>query len=103
MATLALNDALNFLLVLFIFDRVKITTYLTVLNLGSIIKSENGHSIGNYYVIRHLSQKNFKNEFEEDLNKWKKIKVKRINNTAFKLLKENTKFLKNDGRRSIYH
>ncbi|QSE98956.1 hypothetical protein [Fulvivirga lutea] len=52
--------------------------------------SENSHPLANYYVIHHLSKKLFSEDFCSDLSKWKKIKVKKINQAADDLLKENT-------------
>ncbi|MGE5107159.1 MAG: hypothetical protein ACM3H8_06425 [Sphingobacteriales bacterium] len=59
--------------------------------------SDNGHSIANYCVIRDLSKKLFKSEFENDLNKWENISVKKINKAAYRILQSNTKALKHKG------
>jgi len=55
--------------------------------------SENGHSIAAFCVIRDLSRVLFHNEYEKDLEKWKAIPSKKINEAAAKILEENTKSL----------
>ncbi|MGW9685370.1 hypothetical protein [Flagellimonas sp. 2504JD1-5] len=59
--------------------------------------SENGHQIANYCVIRDLSKKLFKSEFETSKEKWKTLSKKQINKAARQLLKKNTKALKSKG------
>ncbi|WP_431127635.1 hypothetical protein [Flagellimonas flava] len=60
-------------------------------------ESENGHQVANYCLIRDLSQKLFKSNFETSQEKWEKIDVKKINEAARRLLKKNTKELKSKG------
>ncbi|MEM9649185.1 MAG: hypothetical protein AAF969_11950 [Bacteroidota bacterium] len=60
-------------------------------------ESENGHQAANYCVIRDLSQKLFKSNFETSPEKWKVLGTKRINKAARKLLEKNTKALKKQG------
>jgi hypothetical protein len=55
--------------------------------------SQNGHSIAAYCVIRDLSKSLFNNNFEKNLDKWKSISAKKINEAATQILKENTKSL----------
>jgi len=55
--------------------------------------SENGHSIAAFCVVRDLSRYLFHNDYEKDLEKWKSIPSKKINEAAAKLLEENTKSL----------
>jgi len=55
--------------------------------------SENGHSIAAFCVIRDLSRLLFHNDYEKDIEKWKTIPSKKINEAAAQLLKENTKSL----------
>ncbi|TMU51006.1 hypothetical protein [Flagellimonas algicola] len=63
-------------------------------------ESENGHQVANYCVIRDLSQKLFKSDFETSGKKWEKISTKKINKAAGRLLKKNTKELKSKGMRA---
>jgi hypothetical protein len=56
--------------------------------------SKNGHSKANFYVIANLSKVLFNTDFEEDIDKWKQLKKKKINKTALKLLHSNTQILK---------
>ncbi|WP_420398724.1 hypothetical protein [Flagellimonas sp.] len=60
-------------------------------------ESENGHQVANYCVIRDLSQKLFKSNFEASQEKWEKVGVKKINNVAWQLLKKHSKLLKRQG------
>jgi hypothetical protein len=60
-------------------------------------ESDNGHPIANYCVIKDLSKALFKLEFENDINKWKNINIKKINKTAYKILQSNTKALQLKG------
>lgn len=55
--------------------------------------SENGHSIAAFCVIRDLSRVLFHSDYEKDLEKWKAIPSKKINEAAAKILEENTKSL----------
>lgn len=55
--------------------------------------SENGHSIAAYCVIRDLSRYLFHNDYEKEIEKWKAISPKKINEAAYKILAENTKSL----------
>ena len=57
----------------------------------------NGHSIANYCVVRDLSRKIFKVEFEKDIKKWELIKAEIINKAAYDIFTENTKILKKAG------
>lgn len=61
-------------------------------------KSENDHSLANYWVIRDLSKELFKKEFESDITKWKILSVDKINKAALKTLEKNTKLLKKEGK-----
>ncbi|RXK83323.1 hypothetical protein [Filimonas effusa] len=61
---------------------------------NSNYQSENGHSKANYYVISHLSQFLFKNDFENSIQRWKTIKPQKINKAALTLLDENSTFLR---------
>lgn len=61
-------------------------------------QSESGHSIANYCVIRDLSKKIFKKDFESDITKWKASSIKKINKTAYSVLKRNTKLLSKNGK-----
>ncbi|MBI5373450.1 MAG: hypothetical protein HZA79_15610 [Sphingobacteriales bacterium] len=56
-------------------------------------KSNNSHSIANFCVVRDLSGQLFKADFEADLAKWKKIRIRKVNKAAHKLLRSNTKQL----------
>jgi hypothetical protein len=60
-------------------------------------KSGNSHLIAHYYLIGHLSKSLFRNGFENDINNWKKIPVKKINRESKKLLKRNTRQLQKLG------
>ncbi|WP_222984211.1 hypothetical protein [Flagellimonas meishanensis] len=53
-------------------------------------KSENGHQLANYEVIRNFSEHFFNTEFQNAPEEWKKIPVKKINRYASKLLAKNT-------------
>lgn len=55
--------------------------------------SPNGHSIAAYCVVRDLSKSLFNNDFEKDLDKWKTIPAKKINEAASQILKDNTESL----------
>jgi len=55
--------------------------------------SENGHSIAAFCVIRDLSRVIFNTDFEKNIDKWKTIPAKKINEAAAKILEENTKAL----------
>ncbi|WP_343674454.1 hypothetical protein [Chitinophaga sp.] len=56
--------------------------------------SVNDHPLANYNVMSDLSKRLFHKEFEDDITKWKALPVKKINNTAYRLLKENTKAMR---------
>ncbi|MEO6903511.1 MAG: hypothetical protein ABI315_10165 [Bacteroidia bacterium] len=56
--------------------------------------SESSHQIANYCVISNLSKKIFKKDFENDIEKWKRIDTAIINKTAYSVLKNNTIILK---------
>jgi hypothetical protein len=56
-------------------------------------ESPNGHSIAAYCVVRDLSKSLFNNDFEKDLDKWKTIPAKKINEAASQILKDNTESL----------
>ena len=60
-------------------------------------RSENGHSIANYCVIRDLSKSLFNTGFEKDINKWKQLSPAVINNGAAEILQANTKTLQSMG------
>jgi len=61
-------------------------------------QSANGHSIANYCVIHELSKAIFKTEFENNIDKWKQVSVKRINKKALKTLQHNTQLLRKIGK-----
>ncbi len=61
-------------------------------------ESENPHPLANYCVIRDLSKMLFKTDFQKDASQWKTISAKKINKTAFSLLKNNTKALRKKGK-----
>jgi hypothetical protein len=65
---------------------------------SSNYESTNSHSIANFCVIRDLSKKLFKNDFEKDMAKWKLIPVKKIHKESKKLLQKNTKDLNKRGK-----
>lgn len=56
-------------------------------------QSENGHAVANYCVVRDMSKALFKVDFEKDKTSWQKLSIKKINRTAFALLKKNTRAL----------
>ena len=60
-------------------------------------RSENGHSVANYCVIRDLSKRLFDTEFEEDISKWKQKSPEVINKAAAETLQANTKALQSMG------
>jgi hypothetical protein len=66
---------------------------------------ENPHAFGNFCVIRDISGKLFANEgdspLEKNIEKWKSIPVEKINETAKKLLIENTKLMKQAGSETV--
>ena len=66
--------------------------------INSNYDSDNGHSVANYCVIRDMSEKLFKKNFESDIDKWKEISVNKINETAYELLKQNTSELEKSGK-----
>ena len=59
--------------------------------------SDNQHPLACYFVIKELSKRIFDTEFVEDMALWETIDVETINNAAYKLLKENTIALHNEG------
>jgi hypothetical protein len=71
------------------------TLYETISNFfnNANYESENGHSIANYCVIRDMSNILFHVAFENDINKWKELSMKKIHSTANELLRRNTKTL----------
>jgi hypothetical protein len=60
---------------------------------NAVKDSESGHPFANYCVIRDLSKALFNKEFEKDINAWRKLSLKTINNAASKQLEVNTKAL----------
>jgi hypothetical protein len=60
-------------------------------------RSENGHSVANYCVIRDLSKSLFNIEFEKDISKWKQLSPAVINKGAAEILRANTKTLQSMG------
>jgi len=56
--------------------------------------SVNAHPLADYNVMSDLSKRLFHKEFEDDINKWKALSVKKINSTAYQLLKENSKAMR---------
>jgi hypothetical protein len=65
---------------------------------NSNVDSQNAHPLANYYVVRNLSNTLFESEFERDIGKWKKTKVKKIQRASSKLLISNTKELNRRGK-----
>jgi len=55
--------------------------------------SKNGHSVANYCVIRDLSKAIFNIDYENDIEKWRVVSIKKVNKAAYKILKTNTKDL----------
>lgn len=60
-------------------------------------QSENPHPLANYWVIHNLSKELLNVDFEKNLINWKKISPKKINNAAYRLLKNNTRALQQKG------
>lgn len=59
------------------------------------------HAYANYFIIKELSKVFFNKDFESDLEKWKKVPVKKINKISKKILKANTKMLKSKGAKTV--
>ncbi|MDD5362088.1 MAG: hypothetical protein PHN88_08140 [Ignavibacteria bacterium] len=60
--------------------------------------SDNSHQIANFCVIRDLSKELFASDFENDIAKWENTGAEKINDAAFKILKENTAELTKIGK-----
>ncbi len=60
-------------------------------------ESDNSHSVANFCVIRDLSREIFSNDFEKDIDKWKGIDTRRINEVAYAVLSRNTEELRKQG------
>ncbi len=60
--------------------------------------SVNGHQVANHFLIENLSKKLFDNRLISDLNKWKKIKSRKINKAAAELLDSHTNMLHEIGK-----
>jgi hypothetical protein len=60
-------------------------------------RSENGHSVADYCVIRDMSKSLFNTEFEKDISKWKQLSPAVINKGAAEILQANTKTLQSMG------
>ncbi len=60
---------------------------------GADEHSQNSHSAANFRIVRDMSMAIFKTSAETDINKWKGVKVKKINRVAYKFLKANTREL----------
>ncbi len=61
-------------------------------------ESDNSHNIADYCVIRDLSKILFKTDLEKDTKKWESIDAEKINEASKSVLKENTEFLKKNGK-----
>lgn len=59
--------------------------------------SDNSHNIADYYVIRDLSIRLFKTDYEDDYKKWETLSADEINQASLSLLNENTEMLKKEG------
>jgi hypothetical protein len=64
-------------------------------------ESDNAHNIADYCVIRDLSMKLFKSDFEKDIKKWEVLSAEEINNASLSVLKENTEMLKKEFKHFI--
>lgn len=64
-------------------------------------ESKNPHPLANYHLIRDLSKRLLKQEFETDLKKWKDLSVEKINKAVLQQLKKNTRQLRKQGRSVI--
>lgn len=51
------------------------------------------HPYANYALIKDLSKIFFNSDFESDINKWKDIPIKKINNASIKMLEKSDAFL----------
>ena len=60
-------------------------------------RSENGHSLADYCVIRDLSKSLLNTGFEKDIGKWKQLSPDVINKGAAEILQANTKTLQSFG------
>jgi len=60
-------------------------------------ESDNSHSVANYCVVRDLSRAIFSNDFENDIEKWKGIDTRRINEASYSILSKNTEELRKLG------
>lgn len=63
--------------------------------------SADGHQLSNYYVVHNLSKRFFNKDFEKDIEKWKTIDIKKINEVSYLMLQENNLFLKKNNNRYI--
>lgn len=59
---------------------------------------ENSHPFANYWIIRHMSEKIFKTQWETDIKKWRSITPSQIQHQARKLLVEHTTTLQRMGK-----
>ena len=77
------------------------TTLYDLINffiINSNYDSDNGHEVANYCAIRDISKIVFKTEFEKDINEWKKLSTKKINDAAYQAFVANTKALEKQGK-----
>lgn len=63
--------------------------------------SVNGHQLANHYLIQNLSNRLFDNQLVTDVSRWKRIKSKKINTIAGKLLSEHTAELNRAGKLAV--
>ncbi len=68
------------------------------INNASHSDRSNSHGFANYCMLRDLSKTLLKNDFEKDIEKWKKISIADINAAALKLFKQNTASLNKVGK-----
>lgn len=61
-------------------------------------ESNNSHSIANYFVIRDLSKKIFKVDYEKDFKKWEALNTEIIRSVSNDILDDNTEMLKKQGK-----
>ena len=59
------------------------------------------HAFANYILIKNLSKVLFNSDFVNDINRWKKIAPRKINNASIQLLKANTKALNKLGAKTV--
>lgn len=67
----------------------------------SYAQKGNAHAFADYCLIRDLSNLIFKNDFEDDINKWLKVSQKTIREKSVELFKKNTRQLIKLGSKSV--